>query len=390
MNLIVPRGTIFISKNMAGIYIHVPFCVSRCGYCDFYKVTNFDQKEGYVEALLRELELRRFFLEDATIETLYFGGGTPSTLSLLQIERILKEILSLFVLSDLVEITVECNPDDITTDYLIGLKKLGVNRLSIGIQSFDDEMLRFMQRRHNSLQSLKAIELAKEVGFKNISIDLIYGLPNISNESWIRNVKIALELQVSHLSAYHLTIEKGTAFEKLLQRGVISEVDEENSVKQFDILLDLASKAGFEQYEISNFCKDGLYSKHNSNYWFGVPYLGLGPSAHSYNGKSRYWNVSDLSKYLQSLSRSELPFQEEILSDIDIFNETLMIGLRTKWGVDINRFRNTLSPTLLNHFNVVLESQLSSGNLYLQDGFVKIESSKFMVSDTIISNMFYL
>lgn len=375
---------------MAGIYIHVPFCVSRCGYCDFYKVTNFDHKEGYVDALLRELELRRFFLEDAIVETIYFGGGTPSTLSLNQIELILKAITQFFVLSDLVEITVECNPDDITAEYLLGLKNLGVNRLSIGIQSFDDEMLRFMQRRHNSMQSFKAIDLAKKVGFDNISIDLIYGLPNISNAAWIKNVKMALELQISHLSAYHLTIEKGTAFEKLLQNGVITEVEEENSVLQFDILLDLAAKAGFEQYEISNFCKDGRYSQHNSNYWFGVPYLGLGPSAHSYNGKSRFWNVSDLSKYLLSLSRSELPLQEELLTDIDKFNETLMIGLRTKWGVNINHFQNTLSPTLLVHFNNVLESQLSNGNVYLQNGFVRIKSSKFMVSDSIISNMFYL
>ena len=375
---------------MAGIYIHVPFCVSRCGYCDFYKVTNFDHKEGYVDALLRELELRRFFLEDAIVETIYFGGGTPSTLSLNQIELILKAITQFFVLSDLVEITVECNPDDITAEYLLGLKNLGVNRLSIGIQSFDDEMLRFMQRRHNSMQSFKAIDLAKKVGFDNISIDLIYGLPNISNAAWIKNVKMALELQISHLSAYHLTIEKGTAFEKLLQNGVITEVEEENSVLQFDILLDLAAKAGFEQYEISNFCKDGRYSQHNSNYWFGVPYLGLGPSAHSYNGKSRFWNVSDLSKYLLSLSRSELPLQEELLTDIDKFNETLMIGLRTKWGVNINHFQNTLSPTLLVHFNNVLESQLSNGNVYLQNGFVRIKSSKFMVFDSIISNMFYL
>ena len=375
---------------MAGIYIHVPFCVSRCGYCDFYKVTNFDHKEGYVDALLRELELRRFFLEDAIVETIYFGGGTPSTLSLNQIELILKAITQFFVLSDLVEITVECNPDDITAEYLLGLKNLGVNRLSIGIQSFDDEMLRFMQRRHNSMQSFKAIDLAKKVGFDNISIDLISGLPNISNAAWIKNVKMALELQISHLSAYHLTIEKGTAFEKLLQNGVITEVEEENSVLQFDILLDLAAKAGFEQYEISNFCKDGRYSQHNSNYWFGVPYLGLGPSAHSYNAKSRFWNVSDLSKYLLSLSRSELPLQEELLTDIDKFNETLMIGLRTKWGVNINHFQNTLSPTLLFHFNNVLESQLSNGNVYLQNGFVRIKSSKFMVSDSIISNMFYL
>lgn len=375
---------------MAGIYIHVPFCVSKCGYCDFYKVTNFDHKEGYVDALLRELELRRFFLEDAIVETIYFGGGTPSTLSLNQIELILKAITQFFVLSDLVEITVECNPDDITAEYLLGLKNIGVNRLSIGIQSFDDEMLRFMQRRHNSMQSFKAIDLAKKVGFDNISIDLIYGLPNISNAAWIKNVKMALELQISHLSAYHLTIEKGTAFEKLLQNGVITEVEEENSVLQFDILLDLAAKAGFEQYEISNFCKDGRYSQHNSNYWFGVPYLGLGPSAHSYNAKSRFWNVSDLSKYLLSLSRSVLPLQEELLTDIDKFNETLMIGLRTKWGVNINHFQNTLSPTLLVHFNNVLESQLSNGNVYLQNGFVRIKSSKFMVSDSIISNMFYL
>lgn len=390
MNLIVPRGTIFYPKNMAGIYVHVPFCVSRCGYCDFYKVTNFDQREGYIDALLRELKLRKFFLDGSIIETIYFGGGTPSTLLIDHFKLLLDEIKIHFLLSNSIEITVECNPDDISLEYLLGLKKIGVNRLSIGVQSFDDNVLRFMQRRHNSKQSIKAIEIAKEAGFDNLSIDLIYGLPNISNGAWEQNIKTAINLQITHLSAYHLTYEKGTAFEKLLQKGVIKEVEEESSVQQFNILLDLVNKAGFEQYEISNFCRDERYSKHNSNYWLGVPYLGLGPSAHSYNGVSRVWNVSDLSKYIQSLALSILPSEEEFLSDTDKYNETIMIGLRTKWGIDINRLKQSLPPTLLAHFNNVLENQLSKNNIILSNGSIFIETSKFMVSDTIISDMFYL
>lgn len=375
---------------MAGIYIHVPFCVSRCGYCDFYKVTNFDEKEGYIGAVIKELQLRSEFLGGDLIETIYFGGGTPSTLSLKQFKQFFDFVSSSFTLSQIIEITVECNPDDISLEYLVGLKLLGVNRLSIGVQSFDDEVLRFMQRRHNSAQSVKAIELAKEAGFKNFSIDLIYGLPNITNQAWKRNVEQALKLEVTHLSAYHLTYEKGTAFEKLLQRGLITEVEEDSSVEQFNILLELSKKAGFEQYEISNFCKNGLYSQHNSNYWFGVPYLGLGPSAHSYNGQSRIWNVSDLSTYLLKLNQSILPSEEEVLSEVDLYNECLMVGLRTKWGVNINQLSTKLSPTLLSYFETAMAEQISKKNLIVDNGFIRLESSKFMVSDSIISDMFFL
>ena len=374
---------------MAGIYIHIPFCVSRCGYCDFYKTTNFSYRIGFLEALLKEIELRRGYICGEVVETIYFGGGTPTTLDISYFKMIFEKLRSTFIIDPKAEITIECNPDDITFQLLEGLQNLGANRLSIGMQSFDDNVLQFMQRRHDSNSALEAIKLARLVGFDNISIDLIYGLPNISIEDWRRNLEIALSLKVEHISAYHLTYESGTNFDKLLKRGEIKEVDEESSVSQFELLLDTLQENGYEQYEVSNFCRSEKYSKHNSNYWKGVYYLGLGPSAHSFNGDTRSWNIANLSKYISSIERGTLPLEIENLSQLDKYNELLMVGLRTKWGVDIKQIESLCSPTLLTHFRSHLSKQIELGNLVVLDGKAFLPANCRMVSDSIILDLFY-
>lgn len=375
---------------MAGIYIHVPFCVSRCGYCDFYKTTNFEDKGRYVNMLLKEIDLRVDYLSGELIETIYFGGGTPSVLALSQFKAIFLSLNSKFVISKSVEITVECNPDDVTYEFLLGLLNLGVNRLSIGIQSFDDNVLRFMQRRHNGVQALDAIGIARKVGFENISIDLIYGLPNLLISDWQRNLEIALSLNVEHISAYHLTYEKNTVFDKLLKKGLIKEVDEDSSVQQFNMLLELLNVNGYEQYEVSNFCKNNKYSDHNSNYWLGVNYLGLGPSAHSYNGNTRSWNISDLNKYIKSINQDILPLEKEQLSDSDKYNELIMVGLRTKWGVNLDTIKRVSSPTLLAHFEKLMNKHIHNGNIFIEKNRLFLTPDKKMISDNIISDLFYV
>lgn len=374
---------------MAGIYIHVPFCVSRCGYCDFFKTTTFEKKGRYVEAILNEIELQKEYLLNEEILTVYFGGGTPSTLSLNQFKLIFLKLRSTFAISSNAEITIECNPDDISDELLEGLKGFGVNRISLGIQSFNDSVLRFMQRRHNSKQAYNAVTKTQQAGFKNISIDLIYGLPNVSIEEWKCNVKKALELKVQHISAYHLTYEKDTAFDKLLKKGLIDEVDEESSVEQFDFLKSALADAGFSQYEISNFCVDGLYSQHNSNYWKGENYLGLGPSAHSFNGSCRSWNVSNLKNYFNCIENNELPQENEVLSIYDIYNEMMMVGLRTIWGVDLIKLNSIMDESLKAHFDRSVTIHIVLGNLEISNNILLLKADKFMVSDSIISDLFF-
>ncbi len=270
---------------MAGIYIHIPFCRQKCYYCDFYKTVNTSLTVKFLPALESEIILRKGYLESETIETIYFGGGTPSVLTESELADILQTLHQQYSISCDAEITFEANPDDLSIEYLQGLKRTGVNRLSIGIQSFQDTFLKKMNRRHTAMQAVEAIENAANLGFDNISVDLIYGLPGLSSTAWKKDLKQVFKLPVQHLSAYHLTYHEGTAFYTWLKKGALKELKEAQSVSQFEILVEQAEKNGFEQYEISNFAKDRLYSKHNSSYWLGTKYLGLGPSAHSFNGK---------------------------------------------------------------------------------------------------------
>ncbi|MDA3866499.1 MAG: radical SAM family heme chaperone HemW [Salinivirgaceae bacterium] len=328
---------------MAGIYIHYPFCKSRCYYCDFYSVTEEKLSEAFFQALLFELNLRKSMLGDAVIETIYFGGGTPSLLSAPKIGLIIEEIAKHFNIADHAEITIEANPDDVTSGYARRLHEEGVNRISLGIQSFYNYHLRLMNRRHKVLKGIKSIEIFKSAGFDNISIDLIYGLPEFTLAEWKKTLKKAVNLDIQHISAYHLTYEDNTVFSTLKKKGLLKPVDEELSYQQFMLLSEFLEANNFVHYEISNFGHLGRFSRHNINYWKNIPYLGLGPSAHSFDGKNRYWNDSNISKYIRIDKKIGDIITKEELSAKDFFNEYIMTGLRTYWGIDIDYIKEHFS-----------------------------------------------
>ncbi len=326
---------------MAGIYLHIPFCKQKCHYCNFYSLASVKYRDVFVDALLREMHLRKDYLHGQSVQTVYFGGGTPSLLTTEEINRILTEITKLFALDAEAEITLEANPDDLTPDYLRHLKNhTRVNRLSIGIQSFFDDDLAYLHRVHNGKQAIKAVEQAQQAGFQNLTIDLIYGIPTLTEEKWRRNLAWFFELGIPHLSSYALTVEPKTALQVLIDRKKISRPEEDQSIRHFEILLDQTEKHGFVQYEISNFALPGFYSKHNSAYWLGGHYLGLGPSAHSFNGLSRQWNVANMKKYVESETVEKIVLEKEILTENQRYNEYILTSLRTSWGCDTEHIRN--------------------------------------------------
>ena len=320
---------------MAGIYIHIPFCKKACHYCNFHFSTSTKQIEPLVDCLLKEIVLRKDYTKE-TIETIYFGGGTPSILSAEQIQKILQAVKDNYIVSNDAEITLESNPDDIAADKLLQWKAMGINRLSIGIQSFREEDLLWMNRAHNASQAYNCIKLAQEYGFNNITIDLIYGVPNLSDEHWKENINTALSLNIPHLSCYALTVEPKTALDKLIQTKKKEAVDTDKQATHFLILMEALNNAGFEHYEISNFAIPGYRSKHNSSYWQGKHYVGIGPSAHSFNGDSRQWNVANNALYIQAINNNILPSEKEILTPHQQFNEYVMTALRTIDGIDLN------------------------------------------------------
>ena len=320
---------------MAGIYVHIPFCKKLCFYCDFYHVISVNDNSAFIDALLKEASLRKDYLESETVSTIYFGGGTPSVFSVKDLGTILNHINKLFRVEQDCEISIELNPDDVLPDYLEGLKDLNINRISMGIQSWRDSDLKMLNRRHDSAQAIKALKDTLDAGFENITIDLIYGIPGMSLKEWESNLDFSLSFDIKHLSAYHLTFEPGTVFGKMLEKGAISEIDENESVAQFNILIEKAESAGFIQYEISNFGKPGYFSIHNSNYWKQVSYLGLGPSAHSFNGYSRQWNIRDLKGYIKLINAGKSFYESEELNSKTRFNEYIMTSLRTMWGIDL-------------------------------------------------------
>jgi len=320
---------------MAGIYVHIPFCKKLCFYCDFYHVISVNDNSAFIDALLKEASLRKDYLESETVSTIYFGGGTPSVFSVKDLGTILNHINKLFRVEQDCEISIELNPDDVLPAYLEGLKDLNINRISMGIQSWRDSDLKMLNRRHDSAQAIKALKDTLDAGFENVTIDLIYGIPGMSLKEWESNLDFSLSFDIKHLSAYHLTFEPGTVFGKMLEKGTISEIDENESVAQFNILIEKAESAGFIQYEISNFGKPGYFSIHNSNYWKQVSYLGLGPSAHSFNGYSRQWNIRDLKGYIKSINAGNSFYESEELNTKTRFNEYIMTSLRTMWGIDL-------------------------------------------------------
>ena len=320
---------------MAGIYIHIPFCKQACHYCNFHFSTSLKLQNDFLDALLKEIALRKDYIEEEKVDTIYFGGGTPSLLTGEQLARIMLALYKSFNISPLAEITFEANPDDIDELRLITWKQNGINRLSVGIQSFFKEDLEWMNRAHNEVQALNCITLARDEGFNNMSIDLIYGTPGLTDERWMHNMQTAVSLNVPHLSCYALTVEPGTALDAMTKKKKALPVNNDDQARQFLMMTDFFASKGYEHYEISNFSIPGMRSRHNSSYWSGKKYIGLGPSAHSFNGASRQWNVANNALYIKSLESNQLPFEQEVLTESQRFNEYIMTSLRTIEGTDI-------------------------------------------------------
>ena len=331
---------------MAGIYIHIPFCKTRCIYCDFYSTTRSELKSQYIRALCRELTERKEYLKGEAVETIYFGGGTPSQLSENDFKEVFKTIEQVYGTRKATEITLEANPDDLTEEYTQMLRTLPFNRISMGIQTFDDATLRLLNRRHNAAQAIEAVQRCRQAGFQNISIDLIYGLPRETDQRWAQDLQQAVSLNVEHISAYHLIYEEDTPLYKMLQQHSVSQVDEDSSLNFFSTLIDTLSAAGYEHYEISNFCKPGMYSRHNTSYWQGVPYLGCGPSAHSFDRDSREWNVASLNQYLSSVEQGQRQHETEQLDTQTRYNEYIITGLRTIWGISTEELKSKFGDRL--------------------------------------------
>lgn len=372
---------------MAGVYVHIPFCKKLCFYCDFYHVIAPAVTTGFTEALVREISLRKDYLGSEPVNTIYFGGGTPSVFSAEELGIIINAIRKEFIIENDSEITVELNPDDVNAGYLDDLRQIGFNRISMGIQSWRDEDLRLLNRRHDSVSARKALEDCLSGGFENISVDLIYGIPGLTSDAWASNLDITFSFDIKHLSAYHLTFEKGTVFGKMLERGVISEVDEDLSSQQFNILLKKAAKAGFIQYEISNFGKSGFFSRHNSNYWRQVNYIGLGPSAHSFNGYSRQWNKSDLKSYIKAMNSGQGDFESEELDVKMKFNEYIMTSLRTMWGIDLEYIERTFDKEAYDYIHSMSTKFREYGLMKEEKNTLILTDQGKMISDNIISGL---
>ena len=375
---------------MFSLYIHVPFCATRCVYCDFFSNTDTRYKEPYLRAIEKEMELRGEYIDDDTLETIYLGGGTPSRLSGNDLERIFNAISRRFSIAEGAEITLEANPDDIRPDYLSALRDLPINRISMGIQSFRPEDLRLLNRRHDREQAIRAVELCQAHGFTNLSIDLIYGLPGQTPEAWEENLRQAIRLGTPHLSAYHLTYEEGTALYKRLQAGQVEPVDEEVSVTLFHILTERMAEAGFQHYEISNFARPGFHARHNSAYWTGKPYLGLGPSAHSYNRTSREWNVASLPLYLRGVESGQPATERETLDLPTRYNDFIITGLRTMWGISLDKLRAEFGEALLAYCQKQARPYIQRGLLRQENDRLALSQAGILLSDGIMSELMYI
>ena len=372
---------------MAGIYIHVPFCKTRCAYCDFFSTTLHDMKSRYVDALCQELIMRRNYLHDAPIGTLYFGGGTPSQLSENDFHSIFNQIEKVYGLEACEEITLEANPDDLTDDYVEMLTTLPFNRISMGIQTFHEPTLQLIGRRHTAQEAIEAVRRCRQHGFTNISIDLIYGLPGETLEQWNEDLLMAFSLKVQHISAYHLTYEQGTRLWQMLQRKEICEVDEDTSVELFRILCEEMQKAGYEHYEISNFALPNFRSRHNSAYWHEVPYLGCGPGAHSFDGDSREWNVSSLPKYIEALEQGQRNYEQETLDKDTRYNEFIMTRLRTCEGFSLNDLQQRFGQAYHDYCLHLATPYMRQGLLLQKENTLRLSREGIFVSDDIISDL---
>lgn len=374
---------------MAGIYIHVPFCKTRCIYCDFYSNTGLVH-EPYLNALLTEMTLRKGYLAGESIDSIYFGGGTPSQLGIESLQQIFDKLFRTFAVNADAEITIEANPDDLDQQYVEGLMRLPFNRLSMGVQTFDDEALRFLKRRHTGSQAFDVVKRCQDAGFSNMSIDLMYGLPNQGLDDFDKNIDKALELNIQHISAYHLIYEKGTKLFRMLSQNEVRPVDEELSVQMFSLLIRRLKEAGFEHYEISNFARNGLYSRHNTSYWKGVSYLGLGPSAHSFNGENRQWNIASLNKYVEALKEEKLNAEVELQTSVIRYNDFVMTGLRTVWGIDLHRLETEFGEKMLDYCLKNARRHLKRGLLEQRDHQLVLSPEGIFVSDGIMSDLMWV
>ena len=374
---------------MSGIYIHIPFCKQACHYCDFHFSTSLKKKEEMVLALAKEIQMRKAEFKDEIVETIYFGGGTPSILEIADLRLLIDTVFQHYKVSENPEITVEANPDDLSEDRIIELSKNKVNRLSIGIQSFFEDDLKLMNRAHNSAEAKKCLEIATQY-FDNISIDLIYGIPGMSNDKWLQNIETALFFNVPHISSYALTVEAKTALHTFIQKGIIPQPDDEVAQQHFHLLVDKLEENGFIHYELSNFGKENYFSKNNSSYWLGKKYIGIGPSAHSYNGISRSWNVSNNTLYLKSIAENQLPSETETLTITDRYNEYVMTGLRTIWGISLDRIGQEFGKSYLDYLNQQAEKYIEDHLLFVNDNILRTTKSGKFLSDGIASDLFLL
>ena len=373
---------------MSGIYLHVPFCKSKCAYCNFFSLVTEKKVNDYVEALKREIVDRRPYLGDELVETIYFGGGTPSLLPTKCVEEILELLRKNYNIISNPEITLEINPDTIDKEKMSALKQLGVNRMSVGIQSFHDDDLKYLGRRHDSRHAMRVLEDLKAVGFEKITLDLIYGMPTLTEEKWNKNLDIFFSTGITHLSAYALTVEPKTILGQKIEKGELQGVSEEETIRHYDILVDRTKANGFEHYEISNFAKEGCRSQHNSIYWKDIKYLGLGPSAHSYDGNSRQWNVSNLTKYIQLVGSSEEYYEKEILTLDDKFNEYIMTSLRTSWGCDIEKIERDYGKSYASHFLKNVKRYLEMGEMLMDAGKYSLTENGKLFADGIAADLF--
>ena len=374
---------------MSGIYIHIPFCKQACHYCDFHFSTSMKKKNEMVLALAKEIQIRKKEFENETIETIYFGGGTPSILQISDLRFLIDEVYKNFTVAENPEITFEANPDDLSKERIIELSKSPINRLSIGIQSFFEDDLTMMNRAHNSAEAIECLKEATKY-FDNISLDLIYGIPAMSNEKWRQNIETALSFGIPHISSYALTVEPKTALNKLIQTGKIAKPKDEVAEAHFQILVEMLEKKGFIHYELSNFGKENYFSKNNSAYWLGKKYLGIGPSAHSYDGISRSWNISNNTIYLNSLEENKLPNEIEILSKTDRYNEYIMTGLRTIWGVSLDRIENEFGTTYLEYLTNHAQKFLDDNLLSIEKNVLKATKKGKFLTDGIASDLFLI
>ncbi len=374
---------------MAGIYIHIPFCKQACYYCDFHFSTSLKKKDELIHCLICEIPLRKDELDNEIVETIYFGGGTPSMLSQSEIDSVIQSVFQNHTVVENPEITLEANPDDLTKEKIEELAKSQVNRLSIGIQSFFERDLKLMNRAHNAQEAKECLSEATH-HFENISLDLIYGIPDLTNEEWRENIKTALSFGIPHISSYALTVEPKTALDSFIRKGIIKPVNDEQAEEQFHILIEELNKQHFIHYELSNFGKEGFFSKNNSAYWQGKSYLGIGPSAHSFDGQQRGWNVRNNSKYIDAIQQNKLPIEREVLSKTDQYNEYIMTGLRTIWGVSLEKVKNDFGEQFYKYLLVQSEKHRTEDLLYIEEGKLKTTTKGKFLSDGIASDLFKL